>query len=179
MGTKTLTLSDPVKYMKKDLHEITFRRGKGSDLVTSDAEEGKIAKGMRMAAQLSNLPMRIFDDMCGDDLLMCLEAAQEMSGIDSDDDYDVVENSDGTKTLQLPQPVEYLDDEKADAVIETLTFRKAKGKDWRKTDIVDAPLERQLVMASLLSGVPKKVFLGMCGKDVVACFKVVDTMGKK
>jgi hypothetical protein len=70
-GTKTVKLTEPVTYAKKQLTEVTFREPRGRDWRETDKVDGEISKSLALAASLSDKPLRVFDDMIGEDALLC------------------------------------------------------------------------------------------------------------
>ena len=77
-GTKTVRLEYPVKYNNKDIEELTFRRPRGADWRNTDREDGGIGKAFMMAAALTGYPLSVFDNMDGEDALVCSAVAGTM-----------------------------------------------------------------------------------------------------
>ncbi len=77
-GTRTVTLTEPVMYAKTQLNTLTFRKPKGRDWRETDRADGEAGKAFSMAASLCDKPMKLFDDMEGDDALLCVAVAGVM-----------------------------------------------------------------------------------------------------
>lgn len=77
-GTKTVTLDVPVTINGKEVTSVTFRRPSGRDWRRTDEEKGEVGKAYRLAASISGLPMQVFDDMDGNDALLCSAVAGKM-----------------------------------------------------------------------------------------------------
>lgn len=77
-GTKTVTLSEPITFNNKEVTEVTFRRPRGRDWAKTDSVKGEISKGFVLAGALSGYPAKLFEDMDGDDALICSAVAGTM-----------------------------------------------------------------------------------------------------
>lgn len=86
----------------------------------------------------------------------------------------VTSNEDGTKTVKLEYPVEH-----KDKLIETLTFRRPKGKDWLRTDEEKGDLAKTFRLAASTAGVTIDVIKNMDGEDAMLCAQVAGSFGKK
>lgn len=86
----------------------------------------------------------------------------------------IVTNADGTRTLTLKEPFEYNSQQ-----VHELTFRRAKGKDYKATDKVDGAISTSYCFAARLCGYPETIFDEMDGDDAMLCSAVANTMGKK
>jgi hypothetical protein len=87
-------------------------------------------------------------------------------------------NDDGTITVALASTVrvkigkDYQD-------IDSLTFRKPKGRDWMATDKVKGDIKTTVCLASACSGTPIDVFEEMESEDFLRVLRVVgDFVGK-
>lgn len=77
-GTRTLTLKEPFEYNEQPVHELTFRKPKGKDFKATDKVKGSIASSYLLAACLCGYPDTIFDEMDGDDAMLCSTIANTM-----------------------------------------------------------------------------------------------------
>lgn len=77
-GTRTVKLEEPVRFNNQDVTELTFRKPRGKDWRKTDGEKGDLAKGYKLAACLTAYPLSVFDDMTGDDALLCVGVATTM-----------------------------------------------------------------------------------------------------
>lgn len=77
-GKRVVTLSEPFTFISKEISTITFRKPKGKDWRAMDAEEGDIGKAYCLAAALSGQDISVFDEMGGEDALLCVLVASVM-----------------------------------------------------------------------------------------------------
>ena len=77
-GTKTVLLTETVSHNGSMIDKVTFRKPRGKDLRVMDMEKGDLAKGFRLAASLSGLSFATFDEMTGDDAMLCTTVASTM-----------------------------------------------------------------------------------------------------
>jgi len=77
-GTRTVTLTEPVQYNNQPVRTLKFKKPKGKDYRAMDRQKGDIGKSYALAGSLCGFPMRIFDDMEGDDALLCVAVAGTM-----------------------------------------------------------------------------------------------------
>lgn len=77
-GRRVVTLAEPFKFLDKEISTITFRKPKGKDWRAMDAEKGEIGKAYALAAALSGQDVAVFDEMDGDDALLCVLVASVM-----------------------------------------------------------------------------------------------------
>ena len=83
-------------------------------------------------------------------------------------------NEDGTKTIRLMTPVKF-----GDKTIDSITFRKPTGHDWRETDKETGEVGKSFRLAAAIGDISITVLDRMDGEDALLCARVAGTMGKK
>jgi hypothetical protein len=82
-------------------------------------------------------------------------------------------NDDGTVTVTI-EPVDY-----RGVTYTEIVLRKAKGRDWERTDGAKGVVGQGLQLAASVSGVPLAVFHEMDGEDAILCSNLAALVGKK
>lgn len=85
----------------------------------------------------------------------------------------VEEHDDGKRTVTLATSVET-----KKGLVESLTFRKPKGRDWRDTDRAKGQFAKMYALAAALTDQPAYIFDKMDGDDALLCTMVASIMGK-
>ena len=70
-GTVTVLLTEPVTYAKHVYESITLRKSRGKDWREASPGKGEFDRTIRLAASVAGVPLRVFDEMDGEDAMLC------------------------------------------------------------------------------------------------------------
>lgn len=76
-GPITIALSSPVAFGKDTITEITIRPVKGKDLRQDKDTDSGMARTLAMLGRLSGQPMKVIDELEGEDLGRCIKVVND------------------------------------------------------------------------------------------------------